>query len=191
MVKLTYYTSPVVLSVIALAHWLVKPVKVFSKDCSQLYGFLFKNNLSKGGKPVQICSQVDGGSPMKLYIPLPPNHTLMFSWVTVVFSKLLFIYCQSNGRHQTGKLTSQTLFVHRHSGLMHLEVSFMGKCFIWRLPALLGFSAIKIQPNSCCCGILEYSCLQAQLGLGCVQENGSTQMQGVWHSADLTYDRKI
>lgn len=70
----------------------------------------------------------------------------MFSWVTVVFSKLLHIYYKSNGKWQTskGKLTSQTFLVHKHLGLMHLEVYFMGKkSFIWRFPVLLHFSSIK------------------------------------------------
>lgn len=49
----------------------------------------------------------------------------------------------ASGRHQKGKLTSQTLLVHKHSELMHLEVSFMGKSFIWRFPVFLGFSSIK------------------------------------------------
>lgn len=49
----------------------------------------------------------------------------------------------TSGRHQKGKLTSQALLVHKHSELMHLEVSFIGKSFIWRFPVLLGFSSIK------------------------------------------------
>lgn len=49
----------------------------------------------------------------------------------------------ASGKHQKSKLTSQTLLVYKHSGVMHLEVSFMGKSFIWRFPVLLGFSSIK------------------------------------------------
>lgn len=68
----------------------------------------------------------------------------MFSWVIYSASYHIFIINQmASGRHQKGKLTSQTLLVHKHSGLMHLEVYFMGKSFIWRFPVLLGFGSMK------------------------------------------------
>lgn len=86
---------------------------------------------------------------------------------------ILIINLMASYGHQKGKLTSQTLLVHKHSWLMHLEVSFMGKRFIWRFSVLLGFHSIKSNKTAVVVFFC-YSCLQPQLRLGCV--HNSTRM---------------
>lgn len=86
---------------------------------------------------------------------------------------VLIIDLMASCRHQKGKLSSQTLFVHKHSWLMHLEVSFMGIRFIWRFPVLLGFRSMKSSKTAVVIFFC-FSCLQPQLRLGCV--HNSTRM---------------
>lgn len=87
---------------------------------------------------------------------------------------ILIIDLMASCRHQKGKLTSQILLVHKHPWLMHLQVSFMGKRFIWRFPVLLGFHSIKSSKTAVVVVFFCYSCLQPQLRLGCV--HNSTRM---------------
>lgn len=84
---------------------------------------------------------------------------------------ILIINLMASFRHQKGKLTSQALLVHKHSWLMHLEVSFMGKRFIWRFSVL--WASIPYNPTKQLLWYFCYSCLQPQLRLGCVHNSTS------------------